>query len=206
MKPAERDHIFSQMSKLCQSLISEAEVLCELIDYINDVNSVGKRISALEDEADNIMHNIGFYYREGKLFDDREAASILDIVNAIEKCTDLIDDIAQSFIRLNIDEVKDNIFSSFMSSGTGAMKMAETVNTIHHMNKANSPMRDIIDLDYFKIEYQRIYDINTKKLYTNGNDPLDVLRWTAIYDAFKKLFEGYESVAEACAKYCILMD
>ena len=206
MKPAERDLVFSQMSKICQTLISEAEVLCELIDFINDVNSVGKRISALEDEADNIMHNIGFYYRENKLFEDPEASTVLEIVTAIEKCTDLIDDIAQSFIRLNIDEVKDNIVSSFMSSGSGAVKMSETINSIHHMNKANSPMRDIIDLDYYKIEYQRIYDINMKKLYTNGNDPLDVLRWTAIYDAFKRLFEGYETVAETCGKYCILMD
>ncbi len=206
MKPAERDLVFSQMSKICQTLISEAEVLCELIDFINDVYSVGKRISALEDEADNIMHNIGFYYRENKLFEDPEASTVLEIVTAIEKCTDLIDDIAQSFIRLNIDEVKDNIVSSFMSSGSGAVKMSETINSIHHMNKANSPMRDIIDLDYYKIEYQRIYDINMKKLYTNGNDPLDVLRWTAIYDAFKRLFEGYETVAEACGKYCIRMD
>ena len=56
------------------------------------------------------------------------------------------------------------------------------------------------------MDYKKIYELNMKKLYVDGTDPLEVMRWTAVYDAFMKLFEGYEHVAECGGKYCLFMD
>jgi uncharacterized protein Yka (UPF0111/DUF47 family) len=206
MKESDREYVFTSLSRLCQSLISEAEVLCELIDDDGDFDSVVRHISSLEDEADNIIHEIQYYYQENRLFRDPDCMMILDIVLAVEACTDLIYDIAKTFIRLNIYEVKDNIVSSFMSAGSGAVKMAELMNRLRRMNKADTPIKDLIELDHYSVEYKKIYELNMKKLYVDGTDPLDVMRWTAVYDAFMKLFEGYEHVAECGGKYCLFMD
>ncbi|MBR4493893.1 MAG: DUF47 family protein [Clostridiales bacterium] len=206
MKESDREYVFTSLSRLCQSLISEAEVLCELIDDDGDFDSVVRHISSLEDEADNIIHEIQYYYQENRLFRDPDCMMILDIVLAVEACTDLIYDIAKTFIRLNIYEVKDNIVSSFMSAGSGAVKMAELMNRLRRMNKADTPIKDLIELDHYSVEYKKIYELNMKKLYVDGTDPLEVMRWTAVYDAFMKLFEGYEHVAECGGKYCLFMD
>lgn len=206
MKESDREYVFTSLSRLCQSLISEAEVLCELIDDDGDFDSVVRHISSLEDEADNIIHEIQYYYQENRLFRDPDCMMILDIVMAVEACTDLIYDIAKTFIRLNIYEVKDNIVSSFMSAGSGAVKMAELMNRFRRMNKADTPIKDLIELDHYSVEYKKIYELNMKKLYVDGTDPLEVMRWTAVYDAFMKLFEGYEHVAECGGKYCLFMD
>ena len=206
MKESDREYVFTSLSRLCQSLISEAEVLCELIDDDGDFDSVVRHISSLEDEADNIIHEIQYYYQENRLFRDPDCMMILEIVMAVEACTDLIYDIAKTFIRLNIYEVKDNIVSSFMSAGSGAVKMAELMNRIRRMNKADTPIKDLIELDHYSVEYKKIYELNMKKLYVDGTDPLEVMRWTAVYDAFMKLFEGYEHVAECGGKYCLFMD
>ena len=206
MKESDREYVFTSLSRLCQSLISEAEVLCELIDDDGDFDSVVRHISSLEDEADNIIHEIQYYYQENRLFRDPDCMMILEIVMAVEACTDLIYDIAKTFIRLNIYEVKDNIVSSFMSAGSGAVKMAELMNRLRKMNKADTPIKDLIELDHYSVEYKKIYELNMKKLYVDGTDPLEVMRWTAVYDAFMKLFEGYEHVAECGGKYCLFMD
>ncbi|MBP3810953.1 MAG: DUF47 family protein [Clostridiales bacterium] len=206
MKESDREYVFTSLSRLCQSLISEAEVLCELIDDDGDFDSVVRHISSIEDEADNIIHEIQYYYQENRLFRDPDCMMILEIVMAVEACTDLIYDIAKTFIRLNIYEVKDNIVSSFMSAGSGAVKMAELMNRIRRMNKADTPIKDLIELDHYSVEYKKIYELNMKKLYVDGTDPLEVMRWTAVYDAFMKLFEGYEHVAECGGKYCLFMD
>lgn len=206
MKESDREYVFTSLSRLCQSLISEAEVLCELIDDDGDFDSVVRHISSLEDEADNIIHEIQYYYQENRLFRDPDCMMILDIVLAVEACTDLIYDIAKTFIRLNIYEVKDNIVSSFMSAGSGAVKMAELMNRLRRMNKADTPIKDLIELDHYSVEYKKIYELNMKKLYVDGTNPLEVMRWTAVYDAFMKLFEGYEHVAECGGKYWLFMD
>ena len=109
MKESDREYVFTSLSRLCQSLISEAEVLCELIDDDGDFDSVVRHISSLEDEADNIIHEIQYYYQENRLFRDPDCMMIYDIGMAVEACTDLIYDIAKTFIRLNIYEVKDNM-------------------------------------------------------------------------------------------------
>ncbi|MCR5047836.1 MAG: hypothetical protein K6A37_02605 [Saccharofermentans sp.] len=206
MKESDREYVFTSLSRLCQSLISEAEVLCELIDDDGDFDSVVRHISSIEDEADNILHEIQYYYQENRLFRDPDCMMIYDIGMAVEACTDLIYDIAKTFIRLNIYEVKDNIVSSFMSAGSGAVKMAELMNRLRRMNKADTPIKDLIELDHYSVEYKKIYELNMKKLYVDGTDPLEVMRWTAVYDAFMKLFEGYEHVAECGGKYCMFMD
>ena len=206
MKESDREYVFTSLSRLCQSLISEAEVLCELIDDDGDFDSVVRHISSIEDEADNIIHEIQYYYQENRLFRDPDCMMIYDIGMAVEACTDLIYDIAKTFIRLNIYEVKDNIVSSFMSAGSGAVKMAELMNRLRRMNKADTPIKDLIELDHYSVEYKKIYELNMKKLYVDGTDPLEVMRWTAVYDAFMKLFEGYEHVAECGGKYCLFMD
>lgn len=205
MKETDREFIFASMSRICQSLISEAEVLCELIDD-GDFDSVSRHVSSLENEADNIKHDVQYYLQDNKLIRDTEAMMLYEVLMSIENCTDLVEDISDTFTRLNITELKDSIISSFMSVGTGAVKMAELINSIHHMNKIDTPIKDLIELDHYSVEYKRIYDLNMKKLYVDGNDPLDVMRWTSVYDVFKELFTGYETVAECCGKYCILGD
>ncbi len=206
MKETDREYIYTNLSRVCQSLISEAEVLCELIDEDGDFDSVVRHISSLEDEADNIIHELQYYYQENRLFRDPDCMMLLDIIMAVEDCTDRIYDIAKTFIRLNIYEVKDNIVSSFMSAGSGAVKMAELMNRLRRMNKADTPIKDLIELDHYSVEYKKIYELNMRKLYVDGADPLEVMRWTAVYDAFMKLFDEYEHVAECSGKYCLFMD
>lgn len=206
MKAADREYVFTAISKLCQSLISEAEVLCELIDDDANFDMVVRHISSIEDEADNVVHEIRYYYQENKLYRDPVFMMILDIVNSVENCTDYIYDIAKTFVMLNIYEIKDNIVSSFMSAGSGAVKMADLMNKIRRLNKADVPIKDLIELDHYSIEFKKIYELNMKKLYVDGADPIEVMRWTAVYDAFKKFFEEYENVAECCGKYCLFME
>lgn len=206
MKESDREYVYSGIGRISQTLISEVDALCELIDYIEDCESVSRRIASLEDDADNVKHDVQYYYQENRLFNDNEAMQLLEILSSVETCTDIVDDIAKTFIRLNVSSIKDNIVSSFMSAGTGAVKMAEVINHMRHMNKANLPIRDVIELDHYRVEYKRIYDLNMNKLYVDDANPIEVMRWTAVYNVFKELFEAYEYVAECCGKYCLLME
>ena len=203
MKESDREYTFTAINRIFQSLISEAEVLCELIDNDGAFESVSRHISSIEDDADNVKHDIQYYYQDNKLFRDPEALLIYDMVSSIENCTDIIYEISRAFLMLNITSIKDNIVSSFMSAGTGAVTMTGLVNSLRRMDRFDTPIKELIALDNFSVEYKKIYELNMNKLYVDGNDPIEVMRWTYIYNCFKELFEAYEDVAECCGKYCI---
>jgi len=205
MKDSEREYVFSGLAKILNSLTQQTDAFCEIIDYIEDAEDIARKVSSYEDVADSVSHDIHYFYQENKLIEDKEALCLIELVKSVEECTDLVEEITKNFVRYNVTSVKSNAVSGFMSARTGASKMEDLINSIRHLNRAKTPIRDIIDLDNFSAEYKRIYDINMNKLFTNEKDPIEVIRWNAIYDSFKNLFEAYERVAEICGKYYITM-
>ena len=203
MKTSDNEFVFNNISRLADILRTECETLCEVIDFEDDMEVIVRKVSALEDDADNVYHDITYYYVENKLADDKEAMILLTMAEAIEDTTDKVDELARDLVRYNITSIKDNAFSSIKSCESAANKLIELIMTMRKNNKVDSPYKKIIELDHFKVENNKLYDNQMRKLFTKETDPIEVIKWKDIYSSLRSIFESYEYVAELCSKYLI---
>ncbi|MBO4242541.1 MAG: hypothetical protein J5883_04610 [Clostridiales bacterium] len=203
MKTSDNEFVFNNISRLADILRTECETLCEVIDFEDDMEVIVRKVSALEDDADNVYHDITYYYVENKLADDKEAMILLTMAEAIEDTTDKVDELARDLVRYNITSIKDNAFSSIKSCESAANKLIELIMTMRKNSKVDSPYKKIIELDHFKVENNKLYDNQMRKLFTKETDPIEVIKWKDIYSSLRSIFESYEYVAELCSKYLI---
>lgn len=206
MKESERIEVFARLNHICRYVIEEAEVLNELINYMEDKDSISRKISSIEDEADVEMHALHFYYQNESLLRDNEAMLIFEVIHAVEDCTDTIDDVGEALIRYNVTEMNETLATAIYNVKGAAEKVSELIGLIQNVPTNKTPTKQIIELDRYKIEYKKVYDEAIKDMFTNNYNPVDVLRMHKIYDAFMDVYKAFELVSEKCGKYSIFMD
>lgn len=201
MKDADRQMIFSSIIRLSEILQKECETMCEIVEFTDDYINIAKRVGALEEEADDILHEIELYFGENMLVQESEARALYRVLESVENCTDEVEDFVASLVRYNVTSLKDNIVASVTNCERAARKLNELVYKLRDKDKLKSPFKDIIELDHFKIEAKKMYDKNMNKLFSSETDPIEVIRWENIYKAVYDVFDAYEEVSVTCAKY-----
>ena len=131
------------------------------------------------------------------------SAEMKATTTAFESGDKSVDELARDLIRYNITSIRDNAFSSIKSCESAANKLIELVMTMRKNSKVDSPYKKIIELDHFKVENNKVYDNQMRKLFTNEKDPIEVIKWKDIYTSLRSIFESYEYISELCEKYLI---
>ncbi len=206
MLQSDRDHIFDLILRMSECLKQECNILCELIDLDEDFETVSKRISISEDDADNLMHEIHYYYLDQSLADGKDSTALLEVAESVERCTDTVDDIAKDFVRYNVSKVRDNAVASIISANAAAQKLIEVIFAVRNMTKTDTPFKVIFELDHFKIESDKLFDLQMQKLFENEKDPIEIIKWKDLYNSFRKLFDDFEEVAEICSRYSLYQE
>lgn len=201
MKGSERDVVFNSLIKISELLLKECESLAEIIDYTEDAPNVVKRVIAHEEDADDTLRELNFFFGENMLLEDSEARSVYLIIEAVELCTDQLEELARDFIRYDITSVRDNCVTSILDFERAAKKTCDLVFKLRDKDKINSPYKDIIELDQFKMEAKKLFDVNMNKLFSTEKDPIEIMKWERIYRSIYAVFEAYEQVSITCAKY-----
>lgn len=205
MKVSDKEYIFDSLTQMAEILQKECNALCGIIDFEDDPETVAKKVGILENDADEINHAINYYYKDNNLNEDREAYSLFEILVTLEQCTDDIDELARDFVRYHVTEIKDNAVASLINTEAAASKLIEILFAMRKIDKAHSPFREILELDHFKVESSKHYDIHMMKLFMTEKDPIEVIKWKDIYMSIRRVFETYEDIAELCARYVLQM-
>ncbi len=201
MKASDRDSIYNCIVSSCDTLCKSANLLCELIDSIEDRDSISKRISAFEDEADNIFHDARFYFGTNKLFEEKDAARFFTIMESVECVIDAVDELARDFCRYNITEMKENAISLIINIERASDEVMQLVVALNKSTNRSVYFKDVLELDNYKVEATKLYDINMNKLYSTETNPIEIMKWQAIYASILNVYEAFEDVAEASGKY-----
>ena len=201
MKDSDREYIFTEILKLTAILQKECLEICELIEFADDAQTIAKKVSSHEEDADTLIHELNYYYGETRLSEDNEGRALYLVADAIEGCTDLVEELAKDFVRFNVTSLKDNSVSDILNIERAASKLTELIVKLRRADKANSAYMDIIELDHFEVEAGKTYDINLTKLFRTEIDPVNVIKWQRIYESIYAVFDGYEKISEVCAKY-----
>ncbi|MCQ2531256.1 MAG: DUF47 family protein [Saccharofermentans sp.] len=200
MKDTDRESIYSYIFSVCEILKKEGTSFLEVLDYPEDVEEISRRVSALEEEADSVFHDIVILYQNGNLARDPEAQTLLEVAKAVEDCTDAIQQLAMDFYRYNITEIRDEIYTLLISISKASNKLSDLIVSLRKMDNLNPPIKYIVELDSFKVDFLKIYDENIRRLFTSEENPIEIIRWKSIYESFKTTFQAFENVADTSAK------
>ena len=203
MKDTEREYVLEHMASLADILHKECVELNETIDDTWDAETVSKRVGRYEEDADEIYHELLFFYHDKHLRSDAEAVDLMRVVTDIEELTDLVDDLAKDLVRYNISAIKDNATVSLINSESAASKLCDIVLSMQKGGKLSRLFKDALELDHYKVEAGKIYDRQLNRLFVNEKDPIEVIKWHNLYRAFMGVFNGYEKVSESLSEYIV---
>lgn len=201
MKGSDRDLIFNFLIKISDLLLKECESVGEVIECPDDVSVVSKRVISYNEEILDSLRELNFYFGENLLLEEAEARSLYLVIEAVKACSEKVEDLSGGFVRYNIEMLRDNCVSSIVDLERAAHTVVGLILKLKDKKKVDSPYKDVIELERFKVEQKKIYDINVRKLFEKETDPIEVLKWERIYSSIFDVFIAYEQVSVNCAKY-----
>lgn len=186
-------HHFSEMVEMAGNAAKELENL--LTDY-TDIGEKIKRISKIEHECDQLVHMI--FQKINKAFItpiDRE--DIFLIVKHLDNIVDHIEESAHRFVICNVKEIRPGSIeiAKIISKSIEGLKMlfAEIINM-----KVSSNLYDaIISVNNLENEGDHIYREELTKLFSNDENPLDIIVWQGIFNQLERALDSCEDVANA---------
>ena len=203
MRDKDKATTFDCATSIAVIMTEQSEALVEMCDYIDERVMISRRISSFEANADDLFHNLGFYFLENKLMTDPDANTLFEIVKKLEGITDSFEELSNSLVRYNITESGESL-QECATVLSGASQMAyELLINIRDKTPSSLILRDLNTLDKFKSKYCKFYDEAILELFSEPHDTLDIIKSKAIYDAFKFTFEQFEQMTEACYRYVL---
>lgn len=188
---------FSELEHLAKNAHQAAELL-ELIalNYsLETLEDEAEKIHVLEREGDQIVQKImSELYISFITPIDRE--DIVKITHCLDDVLDTINSIVYLLNSLVVKELKDNamIFITYAVEATAGVLTAtkefakfKNSKTLHTMINEVSEIEGKAD---------KLYSDSLKDLFTNEQNPIEVIRWKNVYDQLEELLNASESVVD----------
>jgi len=187
---------YDQFVETAELTCKAAEKLDDLINNYN-VNELEQKISAIEDvehDCDQSIHDIMQQLNKSFITPiDRE--DINQIAKEIDNITDDIEATAQRFKMFNVKEMTEDakVLSRLIVVCTIELKnvMAEMKN----MKTSKTLIKRIIEVNRLENEGDDAFRVAIAKLFANGMDAVEVIKWKEIYEYLENTLDACEDVA-----------
>jgi len=180
-----------------------AELACKaakkLDAMINDykINELEQRIRDIEDvehDCDKSIHDIMQQLNKSFITPiDRE--DINQIAKEMDNITDFIESTAQRFKIFNVNEMTEDakILSKLIVVST--MELKNIMAELKHMKTSKTLIKRIIEVNRLENEGDDAFRVAIAKLFANGMDAVDVIKWKEIYEYLENSLDACEDVA-----------
>ena len=172
----------------------------ELKKYIFNFNSDStgiymKQIHAIENQADNNLHELKtFLLRDFLPPIDRE-----DIVATAHKIDDLVDSIDEIVINIDIFVITEITEDMKILINLLEKAVETTYNLVVIMNNlknAKEIKEKVIEVNKLEEEADRLYENSIRELYKTQKDPIEVIKWSNMYNVLENCFDACENIAD----------
>lgn len=197
MKKKDEYNYFDEFIKNSNYIVESAEILKETLKEYN-TNNLEKNIEKvhkLENEADYTLHNMRNYLIKDFLPPiDRE--DIVLIGHRLDDVEDCIDEILINFNILNISEIRDDVleFTDLLIKCCEALK--EAVINFKNFKKMDLIKEKVIEVNYLEEQGDRLFEKAMKKLYKEEKNPLEIIKWTTMYNCLENTVDACEKVSD----------
>lgn len=126
-----------------------------------------------------------------------DQSDLLDILKGIEDVTDYIDDVAAHCYMLNIRESDmyiDKFIDIMVVTCQKQLDLMKFLKNIKHLPMEQ--MKTLIgEINSLEEDADRVYQMGMRSLFTNGFDPIEIVRRKEIYIRLEDVLDGLERVA-----------
>lgn len=188
---------FGELEHLAKNAHQAAELLEMIaIDYsLEKLEEEAEKIHILEKEGDQIVQKIlSELYISFITPIDRE--DIVEITQRLDDVLDAINSIAYLLSSLVVKELKDNamVFITYVVEATAGVLIATKEFAKFKNSKTLHTMID--EVSEIEGKADKLYSESLKELFTNEQNPIEVIRWKNVYDQLEELLNASESVVD----------
>lgn len=155
-----------------------------------------KNIHNIEHKADDGKHDMLNYLLKDFL-PPIEREDILNLAQKIDDVTDSIEEVLISIDMFNIDVLRKETEEFVELVIKCCESEAELLKSFKNFKDVDEVKKRIIEINVLEEEGDRLYTSNMRKLYRDGTDVADVIKWSTIFNCFENCFDMCEDVADA---------
>ena len=179
----EKYNYFDEYIQLSSYIVESAEVLkAVFIDFNRqDLEEKTVQVHQIENNADRIIHKMRNHLIKDFLPPiDRE--DIVLIGHKLDDIEDNIDEIMMNIKILNITEIKPEVneIAEILLQATHAVK--DMFENFKNLKKMDETKKRIIELNELEEKGDRVYEKIMSSLYQTETNPVNLIKWTNIYN------------------------
>lgn len=197
MKKKEEYNYFNEFVKNSKYIVESAEILKETMQNYSEgiLEENITKVHKLENEADKTLHNMRSYLIKDFLPPiDRE--DIVLIGHRLDDIEDYLDEILINFNILNISSVREDAleFTELLIECANSVK--DALENFENFKKAELVTEKTIAINVLEEKADRMFEKAMKKLYKEEKDPLEIIKWTTIYNCMENTTDACEKIAD----------
>jgi len=188
-----REEIFFDLfAQAAENVLLAAQLLQQLLDDYRDVQQRAEDIKKVEDRGDEIVHAV--IDRVNRTFVtplDRE--DILALIKQMDNVLDWIEATSARLALYGITTVTPEARELGRIVVNICQAIVEAVGSMRRLDQISGPVREINRLENLADHVQRDA---MAKLFTDGTDPIGVIKWKEIYETLEEATDQGEDVAD----------
>lgn len=198
MKKKEEYSYFDEFVNNSKYVVESAEILKRTLKNYDQekLEQSIKKVHALENEADRALHKMRNYLIKDFLPPiDRE--DIVLIGHRLDDLEDGIDEILINFNILNITSVRENAIEFAELLIECVMSVKDALENFKNFKKADIVKEKSIAINVLEEKADRLYERAMKNLYKEEKDPIEIIKWTTIYNCLENSTDACEKLGDS---------
>ena len=196
-KKKDEYNYFDEFANNSTYIVESAEILKETVENYSQEKLRENIISVhkLENDADKALHRM----REVLVKDflppiDRE--DIVLIGHRLDDIEDYIDEILINFNILDIESVRDDVleFTDLLIECAHSVK--DALENFKKFKKADIVKQKSIAINVLEEKADKLYEKAMKRLYKEEKNPIEIIKWTTIYNCLENTTDACERVGD----------
>lgn len=193
----EKYNYFDEFINITDYIVKSANILKDMIDDYNleKLDKSIEEIHKLEHSSDRVVHKMREYLIKDFLPPiDRE--DIATIVNKLDDIEDGIDEIAINIRIFNVKKIREDsleIVDIVVKSAQAVKGVFEVLSNLKDIDTIKSK---VIVVNKLEEQGDRVYEKITSNLYKEEKDPIELIKWTNLFNCFENTIDSCEQISD----------
>ena len=198
MKKKDNYNYFTELITMTEYIVKSADTLKNIIENFNleKLNTDIYEVHKLENEADKVVHTMRSYLVKDFLPPiDREDIAV--ICHKLDDIEDGIDEVLINIKILNITEIKKEVIELVNILISSCKAVQEIFIFFNNLKNLELVSQKVIDVNHLEENGDRAYEKLMTSLYQTENNPINLIKWTNIYNCLERTIDSCEEIADS---------
>jgi predicted phosphate transport protein (TIGR00153 family) len=193
------ERFFDMFVNDAANMVSAARLLEAMLRSYDDIDRRASEIREAEHVGDEISHDIG-HRLENTFVTPMDREDIIGLISGLDDVVDLIEEVADTFV----------LYRIAAPSATAIRQSSIVLSQCELLHEALIQLRSFTGLERYWIEVHRLENEGDQvvraaiaDLFSNGQDPIEVIKWKDIYALLESTIDKCEDVANVIERIVV---